>query len=156
VWDALAAILGGWLPSTWWNRPARRLRCGSRTRSTASAASTRTSGGSIPPVRRIPGCPTPWQHWTRAKEGLTTDDRDRSVSEPRAHELRTLYHAHFEGPELPVPVAQIANDLLGVHVEQAELDGLSGLLYLAERRVVNSSEPRPARRRFTLAHELGH
>ena len=64
--------------------------------------------------------------------------------------------AAFGGAELPVPVDAIAEDLLGLHVTEADLDGVSGLLYPARRRiVVNAADP-PARKRFTLAHELGH
>jgi len=64
--------------------------------------------------------------------------------------------ATFGGAELPVPVEAIAEDLLGLHVSEADLDGVSGLLYPAQRRiVVNVADPAP-RRRFTVAHELGH
>lgn len=77
------------------------------------------------------------------------------VTDARAHELRERYHLAFPGDELPVPVEAIAADLLGLHVEEAAID-CSGLLVPAERRVVvNAGEP-PQRRRFTLAHELGH
>ncbi len=77
------------------------------------------------------------------------------VTDPRAYELRERYHRLFAGAELPVPVEAIAEDLLGLYVEEAALD-VSGLLFPAERRViVNAEEPEP-RRRFTLAHELGH
>lgn len=77
------------------------------------------------------------------------------VTDARAYELRERYHALFAGEELPVPVEAIAADLLGLHVEEGALDG-SGILVPAERRVVlNAAEP-PARRRFTLAHEVGH
>ncbi len=77
------------------------------------------------------------------------------VTDPRAYELRERYHALFAGAELPVPVEAIAEDLLGLYTETASLD-CSGLLVPPERRVViNAAEPRP-RRRFTLAHELGH
>jgi hypothetical protein len=77
------------------------------------------------------------------------------VTDARAYELRERYHAAFGGAELPVPVEAIAADLLGLHVDEAALD-CSGLLVPAERRiVVNAGEP-PPRRRFTLAHELGH
>ena len=73
----------------------------------------------------------------------------------RAHELRERYHAVFGGDELPVPVESIAEDLLGLAVEAREL-GVSGMLLPAERRIlVNAAEPEP-RRRFTIAHELGH
>ncbi len=75
--------------------------------------------------------------------------------EPRAHVLRERYHAAFGGDELPVPVESIAEDLLGLAVEARELD-VSGMLLPAERRIlVNVAEPGP-RRRFTIAHELGH
>ena len=77
------------------------------------------------------------------------------VTDPRAHELRERYRRVFAGEELPVPVDAIAGDLLGLHVEEDEI-GCSGLLVPAERCVVlNAAEP-PARRRFTLAHEVGH
>ena len=75
--------------------------------------------------------------------------------EPRAHALRERYHAVFGGDELPVPVESIAEDLLGLAVEARELD-VSGMLLPAERRIlVNAAEPE-TRRRFTIAHELGH
>jgi Zn-dependent peptidase ImmA (M78 family) len=78
------------------------------------------------------------------------------VTDPRAHALRERYHSLFPTDELPVPVEAIAEDLLGLHVEEAEALDCSGLLVPAERRVVlNAGEP-PARRRFTLAHEVGH
>ncbi len=80
----------------------------------------------------------------------------KPYTDPRAHALRERYHACFDAPELPVPVASIAEDLLGLHVEEAQLDGVSGLLYPAERRIVLNAGEIPARRRFTLAHELGH
>jgi Zn-dependent peptidase ImmA (M78 family) len=78
------------------------------------------------------------------------------VTDPRAGVLRVRYHALFADPELPVPVHRIAEDLLGLHVATADLKELSGALYPAEREIrVNVSEPE-TRRRFTLAHELGH
>jgi Zn-dependent peptidase ImmA (M78 family) len=77
-------------------------------------------------------------------------------TEPRAHALRDRYHALFQAPELPVPVEAIAEDLLGLHVEEAPLDGISGLLYPAVREIVLNADEPPVRRRFTLAHELGH
>jgi IrrE N-terminal-like domain len=78
------------------------------------------------------------------------------VTDPRAHALRERYYALFAGAELPVPVDAIAEDLVGLYVEEADELDCSGLLLPAERRVVvNAGEPEP-RRRFTLAHELGH
>ena len=78
------------------------------------------------------------------------------VTDPRAHALRARYHGLFADPELPVPVESIAEDLLGLRVEEDGEIEVSGLLLPAERLVVvNAAEP-PARRRFTLAHEVGH
>lgn len=75
--------------------------------------------------------------------------------DPRAHALRERYTATFGGGELPVPVESIAEDLLGLAIEARELE-VSGMLLPAERRIlVNAAEPEP-RRRFTIAHELGH
>src|SRR5690348_1074986 len=85
--------------------------------------------------------------------GTTVEMRYR---EPRAHALRDLYLATFGGAELPVPVEAIAEDLLGLHVGEAELDGISGLLYPARRQIVLEERDPAARKRFTLAHELGH
>jgi len=56
---------------------------------------------------------------------------------------------------LPVPVEAIAEDLLGLLVEDDEID-CSGMLLPAERRVVLKADEPAARRRFTLAHEVGH
>jgi Zn-dependent peptidase ImmA (M78 family) len=77
-------------------------------------------------------------------------------TDARAHQLRARYHALFGSEELPVPVEAIAEDLLGLRVEEAELDGVSGLLLPAQRRIVLNGADVAPRRRFTLAHELGH
>ena len=65
----------------------------------------------------------------------------------------------FGGEVIPVPVESIAEDLLGLHIgERDDLD-CSGLLVPAQRRIwVNAREAAesPGRRRFTIAHELGH
>lgn len=85
-----------------------------------------------------------------------------TYSDARAHELRARYLATFGGDEIPVPVEAIAEDLLGLRVEQADLGECSGMLIPAERLIlVNASEASsgdvPTRRhRFTIAHELGH
>jgi len=87
------------------------------------------------------------------------DNADWGMSEyddPRAHALREEYHAVFGGAELPVPVHAIAEDLLGLAVEERALDGASGYLFPAERRIVLNAREPETRRRFTLAHELGH
>ncbi len=82
----------------------------------------------------------------------------RRPGDPRAVRLRDR-HAEVFGPAgPPVPVESIAEDLLGLHVDEAPLP-VSGLLLPARREVwLNADEARqsPARRRFTLAHEIGH
>jgi hypothetical protein len=83
-------------------------------------------------------------------------------SDPRAHALRAEYLAAFSGEEVPVPVESIAEDLLGLRIEERDLGECSGMLIPSERLiVVNASEATngdvPIRRqRFTIAHELGH
>ena len=93
--------------------------------------------------------------------GLTVDNA--AVSDPyrdeRADALRRRYHAAFAAAELPVPVEAIAEDLLGLKVGEDEDLPVSGMLVPARREVwLNARESResPGRRRFTLAHELGH
>jgi Zn-dependent peptidase ImmA (M78 family) len=77
------------------------------------------------------------------------------VTDERAHNLRRRYLDLFGGAEFPVPVESIAEDLLGLEVERAEID-VSGMLFPGERRIlVNAGEPE-TRQRFTIAHELGH
>jgi len=78
------------------------------------------------------------------------------VTDPRAQALRDRFHAAFSAPDLPVPVQAIAEDLLGLYVEEADEVECSGLLIPAERRVVLRAGEPPTRRRFTLAHEGGH
>jgi IrrE N-terminal-like domain len=82
------------------------------------------------------------------------------VRDPRAAGLVRRYHERFEGsPELPVPVEAIAEDLLGLNVGELEELEVSGMLLPDERQVwLNAREAResPGRRRFTLAHEVGH
>ena len=85
--------------------------------------------------------------------------------DPRAHALRARYLATFGGAEIPVPVESIAEDLLGLRIEERwDLGDCSGLLVPAERLIVLNAAERasarndpPLRRfRFTIAHELGH
>ena len=71
----------------------------------------------------------------------TIPDMPGPVTDARAHELRERYHRLFPHPELPVPVEAIAEDLLGLYVDEDEID-CSGLLLPAERRiVVKADEP---------------
>jgi Zn-dependent peptidase ImmA (M78 family) len=77
------------------------------------------------------------------------------TTDPRAQILRHRFHGAFAAPELPVPIESIAADLLGLYVEEAEID-YSGLLIPAERRIVLRAGEPQSRQRFTLAHEVGH
>jgi hypothetical protein len=95
----------------------------------------------------------------RESDGVIIAEKYR---EPRAHALRERYLERFGGEEIPVPVEGIAEDLLGLRVEQEWVMEYSGMLLPAERKIVlNAAEaPRhlaPLRRfRFTIAHEVGH
>lgn len=86
---------------------------------------------------------------------------EKPYEEPRAHALRQRYLAMFGGAEIPVPVESIAEDFLGLRIEQTYMD-CSGMLLPAQRliRISAAEVPRdeaPLRRfRFTIAHELGH
>lgn len=86
-----------------------------------------------------------------------------TYEEPRAHAVRERYLALFGGEGLPVPVEDIAEDLLGLRIEERRGMAHSGMLLPAERTIVlNPAEDvgddgRPIRRRrFTIAHEVGH
>lgn len=84
---------------------------------------------------------------------------ERRPSDPRADDLRARFHAAFGAPEIPVPVEAIATDLLGLWVEDVDDLPVSGMLIPAERRILlnrRESLESPERRRFTLAHEIGH
>ena len=85
--------------------------------------------------------------------------------DPRAHALRARYQTTFGGAAIPVPVEAIAEDLLGLRIEESwDLGDCSGLLVPAARLIVlnaaeragGRNEPPLRRARFTLAHELGH
>src|SRR5207302_10426464 len=79
-----------------------------------------------------------------------------AVRDERAAALRARYHAAFGDAELPVPVEAIAEDLLGLQVGESKELAVSGMLLPPERQIwLNAAEGAP-RRRFTLAHELGH
>lgn len=81
------------------------------------------------------------------------------MKDARAEALRARYHERFGGRELPIPVEAIAEDLLGLSVAESEDLNVSGMLLPPRRQIwLNAREARetPGRRRFTLAHELGH
>ena len=79
-------------------------------------------------------------------------------TDPRAHELRKRYVAAFGGPEIPVSVASIAEDLLGLSIHESYEMQCSGILIPVRREIwINAADrTRDRRPRFTLAHELGH
>jgi Zn-dependent peptidase ImmA (M78 family) len=77
------------------------------------------------------------------------------TTDPRAHALRAQFQAAYDADDLPAPVESIAADLLGLYVEEAEID-CSGLLIPAKRRIILRAAEPQSRQRFTLAHELGH
>ncbi len=90
---------------------------------------------------------------------------DMSVIEDReivaARDLLDRYHATYGAPDDgPIPVDEIAESYLGLIVQTAPLEhGISGMLLLREREIrVNAAECAkwPVRRRFTIAHEIGH
>jgi hypothetical protein len=100
-------------------------------------------------------------------------ERDMGVAvaakyeDPRAHALRARYRAAFGGSAepFPVPVESIAEDLLGLRIEERwDLGETSGLLIPAERlivlnaaeRAVGRNDPPLRRFRFTIEHEVGH
>lgn len=89
--------------------------------------------------------------------------------EPRAHAVRERYLDTFGGEGLPVPVEAIAEDLLGLRIEESWAIDCSGMLLPAERLIVLNAHEKaraqkarardapPLRRfRFTIAHEIGH
>ena len=82
---------------------------------------------------------------------------DRRPDDPRAYDLRRRYRLTFGAPdEIPVPVEDIAVDLLGLWVEEVDDLPVSGALIPSERMVFLNRDESPVRKRFTLAHELGH
>ena len=86
----------------------------------------------------------------------TIGDMPGPVTDVRAGILRRRYHKRFGGEELPVPIEAIAEDVCGLAVEEIPDLDVSGMLIPAERHIyLNGTEP-PERRRFTLAHEVGH
>lgn len=86
-----------------------------------------------------------------------------TYEDPRAHAVRERYLGLYGGERVPVPVEAIAEDLLGLRIEERWDIECSGMLLPVEWKIVlNASEDvadngRPIRRRrFTIAHEIGH
>ena len=83
----------------------------------------------------------------------------RRESDPRAEHLLARFTAVFGASDGAVPVDALATDLLGLFVVESDDIEVSGLLVPATRYVyLNAREARESegRRRFTLAHEIGH
>lgn len=83
----------------------------------------------------------------------------RRESDPRAEALLARFTERFGPVDGPVPVDAVACDLLGLFVMEHEDIEVSGLLIPDTRYVyLNAREARESqgRRRFTLAHEIGH
>lgn len=74
----------------------------------------------------------------------------------RAERLLADHLAVFPGAHAPVPVEEIAEDLLGLRVHLRRGLRVSGMLVPDRRAVYLNADEAPVRRRFTLAHELGH
>ncbi len=91
----------------------------------------------------------------------TVPSAPSSYVDPRAHALRERYLRMFGGAETPVQVESIAEDLLGLRIEERVLEW-SGMLLPAERTIVLNlaesprNDPPLRRHRFTIAHEIGH
>jgi Zn-dependent peptidase ImmA (M78 family) len=86
-------------------------------------------------------------------------DMPGPVTDPRAGSLLEQYRRTYGGRDLPVPVESIAEDLLGLIVVEDEDLECSGMLIPSRREIrLNAAESREfaGRRRFTLAHEIGH
>lgn len=84
----------------------------------------------------------------------------RRPDDPRADRLLERFARVFGADAGAVPVESIAEDLLGLRLVEDDLSavgpGISGLLVVATRGLwTAASEPR-VRRRFTIAHEIGH
>ena len=65
-----------------------------------------------------------------------------TYEEQRAHAVRERYLGLYGGEEVPVPVEAIAEDLLGLRVEESWDIDCSGMLLPAERRIVLNARQR--------------
>src|SRR6266545_3087502 len=120
-------------------------------------SATSTAGRGMSSLVSSEALTTVWGAWRATTWSAAT--MPGPVTDGRADALRTRYHKLFGGMELPVPVESIAEDLLGLSIGNVEELTVSGMLLPAERQIwVNAREAQesPGRRRFTVAHELGH
>jgi hypothetical protein len=94
-----------------------------------------------------------------ANPGISRRIVHMTTIDPRVADLIERYYEHFSADELPIPVESIAVDLLGLVVDEDEALEVSGMLVPVEYQIwLNGAEARQSagRRRFTLAHEVGH
>src|ERR1700729_3247128 len=79
---------------------------------------------------------------------------------PNPERLAAAIHLQLRHASGPVPVYEIAEALDIVEIREAPMRGLEGAVVTTPDRNVGSivvnSRSHPLRRRFTLAHELGH
>jgi Zn-dependent peptidase ImmA (M78 family) len=81
-------------------------------------------------------------------------------SGPNPERLAAAIHLQVRHASGPVPIYEIAEALDIVEIREAPMRGLEGAVVTTPDRNVGSivvnSRSHPVRRRFTLAHELGH
>ena len=87
-------------------RRRRAARRGAGRAPAPAAARARGAGRDRPPLHRRP--------LKIAPRSMTTGDMPGPVTDPRAGELLARHRELFGGPDLPVPVESIAEDLLGL------------------------------------------
>ena len=80
----------------------------------------------------------------------------RRPGDRRADALRMRYSGVFGACPLPIPVEAIAEELLGLTVLTGSALPVSGLLIVPRREIWVEASDTPMRRRFTVAHEIGH
>lgn len=80
----------------------------------------------------------------------------RRRGDRRADALRVRFSEVFGDCPLPVPVEAIAEDLLGLVVLMGSELPVSGLLVVPRREIWVEASDTAMRRRFTVAHEIGH
>ena len=58
---------------------------------------------------------------------------------------------------IPIPVEQVAELYFALAIERKELkEGISGQLFIGDKKIVLNQREALTRQRFTMAHELGH
>jgi Zn-dependent peptidase ImmA (M78 family) len=91
---------------------------------------------------------------------LSLDRMEIEEAGPNPERLAAAIHSQLSLKTRSVPVYEIAEALDIVDIRERPLIGLEGALVTTPDRNVGSiavnSKSRPERRRFTLAHELGH